>query len=219
MGQKKDIGTLFEKKLNDGKKSANQNLWEKINHSLDEETRKQRRIFFYWLIGGGLLVSMGLLLLIVNGSFSETNPNTNQNNTPLTEQSNPLSEEKNNKALFGTENNEASFEVSKQDSLSIKNIDETLSKIEAITESSEIIENSQKKNQSTKTVSNNKSKKNTSNKKSIDEVFSVTTKYYYYNSEDGKRIETNDKNIIDSLISIKNQSLDSVTTKTIDSLN
>ncbi|MEH6765582.1 MAG: hypothetical protein V7655_13850 [Aequorivita antarctica] len=221
MGRKKDIGTLFEKKLNHGKKIPNKSLWDKINTSLDEENRRKKRILFYWLMGGGLFVSLGLFVLLINGNFSEHNLDTQQDNTPLTEQSTPPSEEKNNRSSFGKENNEASFEVSKQDSLTIKNNDKTLSKIEATKEISEKneIENSQKSKQSTKQkVSISKSKKDTSNKESIDETFSVTTKYYYYNSEDGKRIVTTDKNEVDSLISIKNQSLDSITTKKIDSL-
>lgn len=37
MGQKKDIGELFEQKLSKGKKKPSESVWEKINTSLDAE--------------------------------------------------------------------------------------------------------------------------------------------------------------------------------------
>ncbi|MDC8000811.1 hypothetical protein POV26_07165 [Aequorivita todarodis] len=221
MGQKKDIGTFFETKLNGGKKTPNQSLWEKINLSLDEETRRRKRTLLYWLVGGGLFVSLGLFLLLSNGNFSQTNLHTDQNNILLNDQSNSNSEEKNNKTAIEKETSGLSSEISKKDSLTVKNNDETLSKIESTKENLEKDElaNSKKTKQSTKQISSgSKAKKDLSNKESIDETFSVTTKYYYYNNEDGKRIITTDKNEIDSLIIRKHQSLDSITTKKIDSL-
>ena len=47
MGNKQDIGKLFEKKLGAGGKIPKESLWEKINTTLDEEKRKRRRILFY----------------------------------------------------------------------------------------------------------------------------------------------------------------------------
>jgi hypothetical protein len=220
MGQKKDIGTLFENKLKSGKKNPDQNLWVKLNQSLDEETRKRKRKFLYWVVGGGLFVSLGLLLLLINGNILQPNLHTEPKNVLLNDQSNSVNKENNTKSISEKETDESLFKTQKDDSLIIKNSSETLSNIELTKENSEKneLENFQK---TKKTIeqknSKKKSKKDEANKTSIDETFSVTTKYYYYNNEDGERVVTTNKNEIDSLIVRKQKSLDSITTK-IDSL-
>lgn len=189
MGQKKDIGQFFENKLNKGKKAPSENLWEKINTSLNEAERKRKKILFYWLMGGGALVLLGLFLLFHNGYFSQTNTYNTENNASSVEDPFPSSQKG---------NDEKSIEISSKDSSTIKNNqNEKLSKISPMEDNSSISdpENSIKKN------SEKQTKKSTLKSKSLDETFSVSEKYYYYNSRDGKQVITENKKEIDSLIS------------------
>ena len=74
MGNKQDIGKLFEKKLGAGGKIPKESLWEKINTSLDEEKRKRKRLLFYWWLGGGISFLVGLFLLFGTENFQNENP-------------------------------------------------------------------------------------------------------------------------------------------------
>ena len=201
MGNKKDIGKLFETKLNAGNKIPKDSLWEKINLSLDEEKRKRKRILFYWWLGGGISVLFGLYLLFGGGNF--LNPNTQ---IPLEQDSS----EQNSFSNSEKENLETTFNILEEDSLKFKNKgEENLSKIENTNESG-IVNNSEK---TSKTTSEKKIQKGSQKRKSIDETYTVSEKYYYYNSKDGMQIITTNKNEIDSLVSKQYKSLDSTTIK------
>ncbi len=207
MGQKKDIGTLFENKLNDGKKTPNNSLWEKINTSLDEEKRRKKRVIYYWLVGGGLSILLGLVLLFGNGFFLKTESVTPKENITLIESSNTNSKK---------ESNETHSKISKEDSLTNKNYsEEKLSKIDTPTKN---LKQSEAVNSSENNKSETKSKKISSNKKPVDETFTVSEKYYYYNSRNGKQLVTESKKEIDILISKHYKSLDTIVTKKSDSL-
>src|SRR5690606_14957765 len=174
MGQKKDIGKLFETKLSAGNKIPKESLWEKINSSLDEEKRKRKRILFYWWLGGGISVLFGLYLLFGAGNF--LNQNTQippENNTS----------ENNSFSNLEKENTETTLNISEEDSLQFKNNDEEkLSKIETTENLSTIIETEN----TSKTTSKKQNQKG-SKGKSIDEIYTISEKYYYYNSKDGKQ--------------------------------
>ncbi|MCB0465473.1 MAG: hypothetical protein KDC78_07330 [Aequorivita sp.] len=208
MGQKKDIGQLFESKLNDAKKIPNKSLWEKINASLDEEKRRKKRIFLYWVLSGGVSVLLGLLLLFGNVMLFNSSSPLNQNNLPVKEQSSIPSK---------NENNKTPIEISKKNPTSHENKgEEKLSRIIPPEENSKLseTENSIDKNTFTQpATSENNSKKIKPEHKSTDENFTVTKNYYYYNSKDGKQIVTNNKEEIDSLISKQYKSLDSTASK------
>lgn len=206
MGQKKDIGQFFENKLNDGKKTPNKSLWDKINTSLDEEKRRKKRILFYWFVGGGLSVLLGLTILFGNGFFKNDNSSTLIENPPVVEDLN----EKTKK-----ENDEIIFQNIKKDSLVNKKEDnEKLSKLNEPSENlkhNEAVNSSEKKSQP-------KAKGFSSNKKPVDETFSVSEKYYYYNSRNGKQLVTENKKEIDSIVLEAYKKIDSSSHKTIDSL-
>ncbi|MBK5213043.1 MAG: hypothetical protein JJE55_05210 [Flavobacteriaceae bacterium] len=204
MEQKKDIGALFEKGLNDGKKIPNKSLWEKINTTLDEEKRRKKRILYYWFVGAGLSVLLGLFLLLGNGIFSPSNYNLPENNTSSPNQSISTLEKI---------SNETSLENSTKDSLSHQTYtEEKLSKIKYVQEDSVLMKNEN----TSKLIPETKTEKILSKNKSKNENYSVSKNYYYYNSRDGKRLVTSDKKVIDSLLLDK--SLDSVNIKKIDSL-
>lgn len=63
MEQKKDIGKLFKNKLVDGKKSPTQEVWKKINHTLDQHATRRKRFIYYWLAGGIVLILIGSIVL------------------------------------------------------------------------------------------------------------------------------------------------------------
>lgn len=209
MGHKKDIGSLFENKLKDGKIAPNQKIWERIDHSLNQEKYRRKRNVFYWVVGGGTLFFLGILFLINAENFVQLD-SPEQNDTNIINLSNPSSEKESGKDIL---------EISKEDSLalektgnslSIDDSEENLNRIE-IEDSSKTDSSIKEKNFSSKT------KKNKPNEDSLDEIYTVTTKYYYYNSQDEKKIVTTDKNKIDSLISGKQHSLDSISLKKTDS--
>ena len=201
MGNKKDIGKLFETKLNAGNKIPKDSLWEKINTSLDDEKRKRRRMLLYWWLGGGISVLLGLFLLFGAGNFLNSN-----SQIPLENKSS----EQNSLSNSEKENSEVTITISKKDSLQFNsNGEEKLSKIENTNES-ETLNDSENLS---KTTSKKKIQKGSSKGKSIDETYTVSKKYYYYNSKDGKQIVTTNKNEIDSLISQQYKSLDSTATK------
>ncbi len=218
MGQKKDIGTLFEKKLNDGKKTPNISVWDKINISLDEEKRRKRRVIFYWLMGGGISVLLGSVILFENVFFQNKESFSQEGNTNVVEDLNTNSTK---------ERGETLFKISKEDSLiTRKNDEETFSRIDAqdseetlskINTSTKNLKQSEVVN-SPETNSETKMKKTSSNKNPIEETFTVSEKYYYYNSRDGKQLITESKKEIDSLISKQYKSLDTITSKKNDSL-
>ncbi len=204
MEQKEDIGALFEKGLNDGKKIPNKSLWEKINTTLDDGKRRKKRIFYYWFVGAGLSVLLGSLLLFGNGIFSSSNSNLPENNT-----SSPIQ----SISTIEKGSNETSLENSSKDSLNHQtNTKEKLSKIKNVQEDSVFM----KKENASKQMLETKTEKILSKNKSKDENYSVSKNYYYYNSRDGKRLVTSDKMVIDSLLLDK--TLDSVDIKKIDSL-
>lgn len=203
MGQKEDIGQLFEKKLNQAKKIANPCLWDKISASLEEENRRKKGMLFYWFIGGGITVLLGLLVLFGNKAFP-----IKQDSVPKVEQSKTFSENGNSDNPVGISeenppisNNETGEKLSRvlisadiSDTINIKNpINKDIPK------------------QSINTYRN--APRNNSRNKSAEENFTVSKNYYYYNSKNGKQFVTKNKELIDSLISKQYQTLDTTVLK------
>src|SRR5690606_11255583 len=78
MENKKDIGKLFEDKLQFGKKEPNTKVWERLNISLDAEKRKREKIMYYWFTAIGVVLLLGVILIINIDSKEETNKLTDQ---------------------------------------------------------------------------------------------------------------------------------------------
>lgn len=205
MGEKKDIGKLFENKLNKGKKAPKNTLWEKINTSLDEEKHRRKRIFYYWISGGVILTLLGAFLLFGNSDFLKINSTVTKKHNEILENTVSSSEKI---------DNVKSTETLPIDSLSAELQDEKLSKIATVEENQPV--NSLQKSQGKKSI--NTSEKKVSKSKSLDETFTVSEKFYYYNSRDGRQIVTQDKKEIDSLILKNKNELDSANIKKKDTL-
>ncbi len=205
MGEKKDIGKLFENKLNKGKKAPKNTLWEKINTSLDEEKHRRKRIFYYWISGGVILTLLGAFLLFGNSDFLKINSTVTKKHNEILENTVSSSEKV---------DNVKSTETLPIDSLSAELQDEKLSKIATVEENQPV--NSLQKSEGKKSI--NTSEKKVSKSKSLDETFTVSEKFYYYNSRDGRQIVTQDKKEIDSLILKNKNELDSANIKKKDTL-
>ena len=208
MGQKQDIGKLFENKLGEGKKNPTESLWEKINTSLEEERRKRKRTLIYWLMGGGLLVVFGSFLFFGSENFESQNSERPQRLDSLEQKlfTDSVSKE---------QSTDSTFIISKVDSMNFdKNKEQNFSKIEVFKKDS-LVSNTE--NSST-TSSKRKIQKSSANQKGLYENYSVSKKYYYYNSRTGTQIETANKSEIDSLVSEQYRTVDSTATKKRDSL-
>tara|TARA_R110000851_G_scaffold298770_1_gene454327 strand:- start:42052 stop:42675 length:624 start_codon:yes stop_codon:yes gene_type:complete len=205
MGEKKDIGKLFENKLHKGKKVPKNTLWEKINTSLDEEKHRRKRIFYYWISGGVILTLLGAFLLFGNSDFLKINSTVTKKHNEILENTVSSSEKG---------DDFKSTETLPIDSISSEVQDEKLYKITTAEENPSV--NSSQKLKEKKSINN--AEKRTSISKSLDETFTVSEKYYYYNSRDGKQIVTEDKKEIDSLILKTKNELDSANIKKKDTL-
>lgn len=205
MGEKKDIGKLFENKLNKGKKAPKNTLWEKINTSLDEEKHRRKRIFYYWISGGVIITLLGAFLLFGNSDFLKINSTVTKKHNEILENTVSSSEKV---------DNVKSTETLPIDSLSAELQDEKLSKIATVEENQPV--NSLQKSEGKKSI--NTSEKKVSKSKSLDETFTVSEKFYYFNSRDGRQIVTQDKKEIDSLILKNKNELDSANIKKKDTL-
>lgn len=232
MKDREDIGSLFEKRLNDATKVPKKELWDKINETLEAEEKKKRRFFLFWLTGGGI----ALLLILFMGIKTIGNPFDlpNENASERTTTENTLLKNKNasKEDVSTSEAATVSEKPSEENSeLQGTKTSEPSEETETIT----IDASEEKKNQehvilkgSNKSVSEKKPfKSETSGKKetTFDENYTVTKTYHYYNSETDQTITTHNKKTIDSILNtvkqldtlVKNQKLEPLPIKKIDS--
>lgn len=196
MREMKDVGKIFENKLNVGKKEPSESVWEKINTSLDAERSRKKKFLYTWLVGTGLISIFLLFLVFNNEGLLQSNIPIQQDNIPIDNHSNISTEPSTERQ--GEENN---FKEMNQNATSgVPN------EIEG-----ESNENSGIKSQMKEIGSEKESKIYGSTTKIDNKNFTVSKNYYYYDSKTGKTLVTQNKNKIDSLISKQHKSLDSVT--------
>ena len=217
----KDVGKIFENKLNDGKKEPSKSVWEKINTSLDTEKSRKKKILYTWFVGTGL-VSLFLLFLVFNNEgLLQSNSPSQQDNIPLNNHSN-ISKERSNENPREENDSKELFKFSKEDTSIVTNeIEEKPSQFTFLNYDSELNEKEKSSNMKSKIQLNDSGKQSKNNKatgNTFDENSTVTKNYYYYNSRNNKTIVTKNKDKIDSLISEQHKPLDSVTITKSDSL-
>lgn len=205
MGERKDIGQFFKDRLKEGKKSPKEDLWDKVNQSLDELAERKKSKRPYWLAFIGIPILLGLFLYFNFFKEEERNLQTPETNR-LTES--PISP---SKQILNEQNDQASFSDSLENSEKLK---EKIINFQTNTEHPS--ENSTPN--SSEIVSKNNTEKPSKKSADIDETFTVTKKYYYYNSENDEKWITTDKHKIDSLLSQEKKNLDSIAIKKKDSL-
>lgn len=196
MEENKDIGLFFKEKLNKGKKSPNKDMWDKINISLDELAPRKKSYFGHWSAGISVLFLFGLFLLFnasdENPEHSEVPEKHHSNKPPISTIQEALKEDNGNPSEWDSLENG----ISPRATLAKTTVKE---------------EDSNKNITSIQPISSKKETENsTSEKSSIEETFSITKKYHYYNSEDGKQFTTTNGAIIDSLLPERNKNLDSI---------
>lgn len=202
MGQKKDIGKLFENKLKHGEKQPNKSVWEKLDVSLDAEKRKREKIIYYWLIGTSVVFLLGLVLLINSESVSNSNIPSNTKNIITTE------------ASHNENINHPESKMSISDTLFSKAVnEEVLSKIDDFDIDSDVNSKINVEKTESNLIKENSKKRSS---KINEEEYQVSKNYYYYNSKDGKQLVTHSKKEIDSLIAEQRKSKDSLSTKNTD---
>lgn len=217
----KDVGNIFENKLDKGEKKPSENVWEKINTSLDSEQLRKKRILYNWVVGAGILSVLVLFLVFNYENISQSNSAAPQDNIPIKIHSNNSSESSTKRAGEEKELKEA-FKISLEDTSEEKdNIEKNSSDLEKSNRNSELSakENYKKtQSQSTKKSSENKPEFSGSGTQSENKNFTVSKNYYYYDSKTGKTLVTQSKNKIDSLIAERHIPLDSVNTHEINKL-
>jgi hypothetical protein len=201
MAEKKDIGELFENKLSEGVKTPQDSLWGKINTSLNKELRRKKRVILFWTLGTGL--SLALIFFIIFNyeaktlDVNKTDSNSKENTSTILKKESSLENVYPNENLQNDQlNNQVPSEKNSED---LKKITFGDSLITAKKNSKVPEKNLSGEDGSKQKMSNEKnsvpSKKNT-----VDESFSVTKKYYYYNSKNKNQIITTNKSVIDSLV-------------------
>ena len=209
MAEKKDIGKYFEEKMKDSTKSPNKTVWHKITQSLDELPEKKNSKRPYWLAVLGLPLLLGFFLW--NNVSKEENINLQTSEIKQSEEF--LTEPSN------TENSGEDYKSTSRDFLNSKNSPE-------IEELSDLNLNSVNEEHSpantSKVVINKKDninkKKSSTKTVKIDETFTVTKNYHYYNSENEEEWTTTDKTKIDNLLTQPKEGIDSNALKSRDSL-
>jgi len=197
MDHKKDIGSLFKQKLDGAAKEPNAELWDKIEVSLDKRDRKRRGFFFFWLGTGTAAII--LLLLYLNSSTSEMEDLDSA--IPKTEIATETVTEGSTTSEFNTEKNNAilindSIDGNRMGELEQKELNDLISSEDNLV--------------TPKRNSTNQNKGTKEKDPFMDDSVTIKTTYHYYNGDTKQMLETEDKNVIDSLLERTNINIDSL---------
>ncbi|MFT4802173.1 MAG: hypothetical protein ACI93N_001950 [Flavobacteriaceae bacterium] len=97
MGVKKDIGKAYNERLKNLEATPNENVWEKIQSSL--ETKKKNKILLFWF----RIVGTGLLILLLGGGIYKMSLK-NSNDPSSIEKNETITPIKNNELLISDSN-------------------------------------------------------------------------------------------------------------------
>ncbi len=193
MGQKKEIGEIFASKLKHGEKSPSTELWNKLNDSLDKQKKmKYKKALYLFLAGAGVLIIIFLLLEI---NVLTDNPHTLKENRPSEDET----------SLIGDQHVEH-----KQEEIKIK---------DSIANGTNHKQSPQTTFPSEKEIKNNSLHENDNSKykkveniqtNTLDDGYEVKKNYYYYNSDKGENMITENIEVIDSLLNRTQLSTDSI---------
>ena len=193
MKHKEDIGTLFERKFKAAEKAPTNELWTRIDATLESESKKRRR--FLWIFYGCVGLVAILLSLFIFNPFATGN--VSNSTSPVLP---GISTEDNRETANKNQNTVATdtiLEVNLHNISPEKLVPDV--KISDVSEESDL----KRKPKIKKPQHEKKSEKIT------DESYEVKTTYYYYNSELGKQVKTTNKDLIDSLLQSTTNHLDS----------
>ena len=196
MKHNEDIGSVVEKKLKAAQKSPTNQLWERIDATLEKESKKRRRfVWFFYGISGIVAV----LLLFYGIKYGG-------NVTRDTVDKSKIISERDSEGTPEAVNDSSEIITSTSTDNLNPNTEETS---EASIDAKIPVDNEKTTKDVTKNSLNNKKPKTSKKTTNIEESYEVKTTYYYYNSELDKQVQTHDKNIIDSLMQVTTNRLDS----------
>lgn len=200
MGQKKDIGEVFETRLKDGKKSPSNELWHRLDKSLDQREQTKKKNLLYWLIGGGSAILIGISLIFSTNILSSDTTTSQKNLHPKKES--VISIDKDHK--------EMESDIEADDPIITHRMEDKL--IEKTTTSKENTQQQPQEDPKKKSKVKNTEKIKTKpvDAWNIDNTDEITKNYYYYNSQDGKQLVTDRKEVIDSLMDENRRKPDSI---------
>jgi len=73
MEHKKDIGTLFEEKLQNKTVTPKNSLWEKVDTSLTQRAKRHKKIYWAWGIATGILIIAGIFFSsIISENYNDS---------------------------------------------------------------------------------------------------------------------------------------------------
>ncbi|RFN59808.1 hypothetical protein [Marixanthomonas ophiurae] len=190
MEHKEDIGTLFERKLQNKKVKPKSNLWKKIDVSLTQRAKKQKKTYWSWGVVTGILIIAGI---VFSSIISESNdkPPKQSNSLAAPIQDNFKTDKKPTISKVDSVEKEVTKNVIDTTSKNLNNLDKTT------------INTADRKSSEFKEIRAEKDF----------DSFRKKTVYRYYNSKDSTTIETTNKALIDSIVT-----LDTINVK-IDSTN
>lgn len=215
MKHKEDIGKLINEKINQVQKSPSDDLWNKINITLDEK-KKKRRGFFIWFTAIGLLTLLSILyfgttIFNPNEIINTKNEIVNQesSNSNLKDNKSEKQIEESNQTIINNSKNETDRIESKtltnkssSNNNSInKSSEEVVNKHDDILKSGKII-------QKTKSNKSKESKSNTTDNK-VKTVLNNNSTEKYSNDSNNKTVDskknTSEESINSETISDKNK--------------
>ncbi|MDX1463716.1 MAG: hypothetical protein R3359_11715 [Marinirhabdus sp.] len=193
MENKKDIGTWIQESMEEGTHAPKPSLWERLDQSLNERSKKRRRALWFWY------GSTGVLLMVLLGwwAFSETSQPNIQTNTiapvEVVETKEVFKKDRSNKSMQSISTTTSNDSVADVNTLQEGTQTTT-------TVSGQLDENNTQNTVDSAPISgmSSKSKKTTENLEL--DTFQVKTEHAYYNSDLNKTIKSTDKQMIDSLV-------------------
>ena len=192
MAKKEDIGHFIKKAFDQSEttEQPDNNLWEKIDTSLNKQkVTKRLRIFWFTAIGA-LIVAIGFFILPEDRL---SKPSKETNNTP---QLIPFSKEQDSN-LKDTQS-----PTKTKDSIAAKTISQNKTEqkdSQKRQESEKSTELSEKQSKPNKPSTH----KNSTQNSNLEDHYQVKTTYHYYRDSDSLKVETSNKHIIDSILSRK----------------
>ena len=192
---KKDIGEQIRDRLSDARIPLENDLWNRIDDSLDARDRRKRNIMLLWISGGAAAVLLFLLLLNVRGDSETDSENSPDREDKLVTRVDSI--------LNASESNsEKTINYQQIESLVSKNPD---------TEGDNLVNSQDPDTLADEDAETSFSSEDLKrNNRNWEEEMTVKTIYHYYNSETKEVFETTDREVIDSLIENGNKETDSV---------
>lgn len=192
MKPKEDIGKAIEEQLQKLDSSLSNEVWNRINTSLDDQQKKKRRKgFLFWLSGGAIGILLGLLLtqIVLNGTTSQLE-----------------SIEKSTQRVLIENDDKVNYTTLKKVFATME-IDTTGSSFKDLKDLKNELPNLSNKDTNSITTIKRKLKDNTY---WIEESNAMKTRYYYYNDSTKQSTEIEDPKVIDSIIKSNPKTIDSI---------